>query len=562
MNNSESDSDDFFSEIRALRQKFGLSKAKAKTKIPVHTPTRDQPNTTTYSTYSNSPTPTMPIVPKQTAPVPTTTLHNPTKLPSSNSKSITPGELAALLLPRNAKRHKANRRTSTGTTVPPVRTPESGIVNAQSPLFRTSSHIASPALSSPASPLWSPIRRPFELQGSPTPTTIAVAAAGSLAVAGEEPADMVFDLASLDASESVIGPLGDLEETMMTERNLDQARLKLGQLQAETEQQIIKNLRDRLVGYTAEVGFSAAAVACEWWSSVLLCQLRTMGHGELAFSDQAVVWRGQIIGPIKPVGEAASAVDFAGDGAGAGVGGGGQMEDVVLEFPWLKVTALRRKSIDNDEFIMVTVDEDMPVAFQISTLRLSEHIDQRVAEMSARISRTLKHRAQQHQQQEQQEHQQCDLLPDTLRETATLVESLLRLASCHSDQQFSSLDIGRTMVAPGFLKVASDLTSQFSRRLGSLALEHQPADDDPGTETLPGTCTLCYTTFEAIVLSPCDHRLCETCFLKLRQDLPQLSQPTEDPLSDSVVCICPWDRILITEWTTLLKMDFEISRHL
>ncbi|KAI7835119.1 hypothetical protein BX661DRAFT_176113 [Kickxella alabastrina] len=550
MNNSESDSDDFFSEIRALRQKFGLSKAKAKTKIPAHTPTRDQPNATTYSTHSNSPAPTMPIVPKQAAPVPATTLHNPTKLSGSNSKNITPGELAALLLPRNTKRHKANRRTSTGITVPPVRTPESEIVNAQSPLFRTSLHIVSPALSSPASPLWSPIRRPFELQGSPTPTTTsAAAAAGSLAVAGEESADMVFDLASLDASESAIGPLGDLEETMMTERNLDQARLKLGQLQAETEQQIIKDLRDRLVGYTAEVEFPAAAVACKWWSSVLLCQLRTMGHGELAFSDQAVVWRGQIIGPIKPVGEVASVVDSAGDGAS----GGGQMEDVVLEFPWLKVTALRRKSIDNDEFIMVTVDEDMAVAFQITTLRLSENIDQRVADMSAQISRTLKHRAQK-QQQQKQEHQQCDLLPDTLRETATLVESLLRLASRHSDQQFSTLNIERTMAAPDFLKVASDLTSQFSRRLGTLALEHQLADEDSGTETLPGTCTLCYTTFEAIVLSPCDHRLCETCFLKLRQDLPQLSQPTEDPLSDSVVCICPWDRILITEWTTLLKM--------
>ncbi|KAJ1837583.1 hypothetical protein LPJ57_011383, partial [Coemansia sp. RSA 486] len=70
------------------------------------------------------------------------------------------------------------------------------------------------------------------------------------------------------------------------------------------------------------------------------------------------------------------------------------------------------------------------------------------------------------------------------------------------------------------MKSASDLATRFSQQLATMAVETNnkkrkrrvannhtnTSCDDPGTETIPGTCTLCYAAEEAVILYPCEHR--------------------------------------------------------
>ncbi|KAJ2590605.1 hypothetical protein EV177_009038, partial [Coemansia sp. RSA 1804] len=69
----------------------------------------------------------------------------------------------------------------------------------------------------------------------------------------------------------------NVEEALVTEADLEASRRKLGEEYALTQQQIIRDIRDRLMGFAYSSFMFLDAI--EWRESVsLLCQFYTLGH--------------------------------------------------------------------------------------------------------------------------------------------------------------------------------------------------------------------------------------------------------------------------------------------
>ncbi|KAJ1818494.1 hypothetical protein LPJ60_004301 [Coemansia sp. RSA 2675] len=111
------------------------------------------------------------------------------------------------------------------------------------------------------------------------------------------------------------GLLGSVEDALVTDADIDVAKRKLGEEQAITRQQIISDIRERMMKFS----ISQSAVAecggwSEWLDSVtILCQFYTLGHGKLSYGKEGICWRGETLGPIATAAQTApnNANDFA-----------------------------------------------------------------------------------------------------------------------------------------------------------------------------------------------------------------------------------------------------------
>ncbi|KAJ1816839.1 hypothetical protein LPJ75_001893 [Coemansia sp. RSA 2598] len=580
MDISDSDSDGFFSDIRTLRRKLGLSTKAAPTtsKAPAAPANAD-------TVSAPPPRPSVLRVPQASAQRTSDQVHRATAAETAGSAMdvsgrVTPQEIAALLSPRKQRSKKTRRLSDEQNTQSPrpkhtipVRTPESRIASPRTPTHsgsgvrradvdsgsRTGSSPGTPAGfsmrslwdSADLSPLRTPARRP--LGRSPLQASLAGHTAGTDTLGiGRNYAEVVEET----------GMLGSVEDALITEKDLDHAQRKLGEAEAATQQQILRELRERTRAFS-DSGTLRCTDNADWWPSVtLLCQFHTLGHGKLGYGDAGVLWKGSFVGAI------ASAVQSQ---AGGGMPEQQRWieENLLLVFPWHRVSCVRRKTFDDSEHIMMTVDEDLGVAFHIGGGCSTEDIQRRVASMNACLSDAMARRRQQQTLLGESSDSDVgsdgiDIGPGVSEQQTRLVESLLRHAVSSHSEPAHGLDISRCLRSSSFMNPALELVSQCSRQLAAMAAENinnkkrkragvrgdgaaadaSAASDDPGTETIPGTCTLCYAAEEAVILHPCEHRVCDSCFAHLKSTPPTSSQTKG--CGKQIVCVCPWDRSLIS----------------
>ncbi|KAJ1790828.1 hypothetical protein LPJ59_005095 [Coemansia sp. RSA 2399] len=591
MDTADSDSDDFFSDIRALRRQFGISNPK--TLASKVTPKRpvEQKSTTAINDIdldvkpgrkrANTPTPSSAerLSKKPSATVAERSSNSPTHTLSLGS--VSPGEIAALLSPRKQRQRAGcrllNRRRSSG--IPP-RTPESRIASPQAPLFslkptpaptptkkplsETPKRGLKESVSTSASPvsfsgfnmrsIWSketsasPLHTPSGQRLRLSPVGISKRSPHS---GGFKSLAFRLDTSEPASNESgSFGLLGSVEEALVTDSDLEASRRKLGEEYALTQQQIIREVRDRIMAFSCSS--DAGLGIPEWRDSVsMLCQFYTLGHGRLAFTKQGIVWCGYMLGPLASVSQASDMNSVLSDY--------NVTANTTLLFPWTRVTSLRRKDIDDSCFVMATVDHDLGVAFNVGEQphEPSSDIDAMVAKMNALLSDVQRDESLCRIQESASEPVNEEYTQNGIGyvKGRDVIRIALDLAKSH-DKRFADLDVSKALNANGFMADATSSALEFSlimatkavASMGSVPKQDHIVVDDPGTESLPGVCTLCYAENESVVFRQCDHRVCCSCFSHLRVMYPSSSQ---QPSSSDAVCVCPWDRTEIASWSTL-----------
>ncbi|KAJ2377008.1 hypothetical protein GGI05_006927, partial [Coemansia sp. RSA 2603] len=331
----DSDSDGMCSDIRLLRRSLGLS-ASAK-KRPVESMDRavESPVRRTQSpvrqrqilerTVESPVRPTQILERSAESPVLATQIlkrtvespirpthipeqpqpHNPSQPKPPTTQPVTPGEIAALLSPPKRTKRPRIPSTHTSSTPPGTHTGRTSLT----PQRTASSRMAS---------LWA------SLDASPLPTRRT-------------------PLRSPQAVAQAAGPLGSVEDALVTPADLDQAARKLGASRALTQQRQLEDLRRRLLQFAQPLGEPHTAV-----EATLLCQFHTMGHGHVSLAQRGVGWRGAMLGALGGDAETQTAQGL-------------QMAELV--FPWQRVTAARRKHVDGQELLLMTVDEDLGLGF-------------------------------------------------------------------------------------------------------------------------------------------------------------------------------------------------------
>ncbi|KAJ2558091.1 hypothetical protein EV175_000965 [Coemansia sp. RSA 1933] len=362
---------------------------------------------------------------------------------------------------------------------------------------------------------------------------------------------LVFRLDAAEPSSTdpgQLGLLGSVEEALVTDADLEASRRKLGEEYALTQQQIIREVRDRVMAFacSSEVGLRLA----EWRESVsILCQFYTLGHGRLAFTKQGIVWCGYMLGPISAVSQSSDSSIASNDYEAAA--------NTTLLFPWTRVTSLRRKDIDDSCFVMATVDHDLGVAFNMGDHQSHEpasDIGAMVAKMNELLSDVLRNESASQQTPElasqSVDRGHLESYHMDQRKGRDVILYALELAKSH-DKRFVDLDVPGILHSEDFMASSMSSVLEFSLILAkkaSAVMEHDPVtiDDDPETESAPGTCTLCYAENESVVFQQCDHKVCESCFSHLRA---MGSSSSSQPISSArIACICPWDRTEIESW--------------
>ncbi|KAJ2589781.1 hypothetical protein H4R99_007346, partial [Coemansia sp. RSA 1722] len=421
MDISDSESDDFFSGIRSLRRKLGLSaKPAANTTAPANTtrlatPTRAKP----ASSAPPKPSPRYSQHSKQHI------SQQAHKITAEHVKEVTnrvtPQEIAALLSPRKHRSRKTRRLSAEQNTqispkhTIPARSPESRIASPRTPVDSSleMKRASMDSSSSLGSPLGLPIDRPSEFSvrslwdgtdpsplRTPARRRLVKSPLQELSARLPSNANRLSIGRGYAETAEVTGLLGSVEDALITDKDLDHAQRKLGEAAALTQQQIIRELRERIRAFSDTELLNSAAIS-DWWPSVtLLCQFHTLGHGELGYSENGVLWRGSFVGAI------ASAVQNQ-------TGGLPEEqcrieENLLLVFPWHRVSSLRKKSFDDMDHVMMTVDEDMGVAFQIGGGYSIEDIEKRVASMKVCLSGNMALRRQQLEQERLSEDSDSD----------------------------------------------------------------------------------------------------------------------------------------------------------
>ncbi|KAJ2630542.1 hypothetical protein H4R22_002599 [Coemansia sp. RSA 1290] len=380
MNLSDSDSDDFFGDIRTLRRKFGLSKSPAanqkrpKEKRPAQTPS--------------------------TRPSKKQSLNDPDPVPSLGVVSA--GEIAALLSPRGTRQPRRKmglsasgvERKYDGSPGIPVRTPESRIADPhllteKSPATPTAAPRASSSRrarriressktpeavkfslqslwdKADASPLVTPIRRNLPTSLKPSP---------GLQIRDATPRNSAFSISNLADSTDQGGLLGKVEDELLTKEDIEAAQRKLSQEQTLTQQQVIRDIRERITGFTStHMGSCIEQLEC---SVTLLCQFYTFGYGELSYDERGIRWRGDFMGPIANVAQSLDSAAQAVDSRLAA--------NTRLVFPWLRISSVRLKSIDDKDYIMTTIDSDLGIAFEVSNKEGAAQIVERINQQHSR----------------------------------------------------------------------------------------------------------------------------------------------------------------------------------
>ncbi|KAJ2798864.1 hypothetical protein H4R20_004661 [Coemansia guatemalensis] len=369
-----------------------------------------------------------------------------------------------------------------------------------------------------------------------------------------------------DAASAHNGLLGEVEDAIVTEEDMELAKRKLGQEQTFTQQQIIREIRERIVGFVGTL--DGEHLGEPWQNSVtLLGQFHTFGHGKLSYTRKGLVWKGDLLGPIATMAESMGYSDSKVDI---------HMESnpTTLVFPWTRISSVRKKSIDENSLIMATVDEDLGIAFQMESQdEDANKIDALVDSMNDYLQKDLADRRAQPQNSLPSSNPSSDILgvvspsPKTILAHLTNVSDLIRMllsTAKKRSERFDDLDVSQALEAKGFAERAGTLISEFSQQLAEEAraalirgakdnenLYKSGSNMDAGLEDggPPKTCTLCYADDESVELAPCCHRLCRSCFVRLEDMYISSSQQSKD--DPSVTCICPWDRCYISSWKSL-----------
>ncbi|KAJ2305427.1 hypothetical protein IWW55_001936 [Coemansia sp. RSA 2706] len=563
MTQSDSDSDDFFSDIKAFRRKLGLSKSP-----PAPTP---DANTGAPGTPSGK----RPATPVRSAARPRKrrSIESMPEQPQPRPKSATPaavgavsaGEIAALLSPRTGRQRQRKRPASDANASSiPARTPESRITSPHGRLFSTDASPVTTPTAGPHAGSLGQSERSRRNSGSPDSALFSMRSLWDRAASSplitpvrgtrlaapllESPRTtsksanrnsiLAADRLRAQSPQACGGLLGRVEEALVTDADLDAAKRKLGQEQALTQQQIMREIRERIVGFAAAQHDDSVVEQCAH-PATLLCQFYTFGHGALAYTRRGIVWQGELLGPIANVAQSIGAQATPFDGQ--------PDAHTTLVFPWRRVSSLRVKCIDGGEFLMATVDADLGIAFRLSDA-------DSVAGLADRMNAQLQEALADHQPQSggQEGSSEPGAAVDRARE---LIRGLLGLAADQSGV-ISAPEIERALGNPGFVEEAASSIAALGRQLAedaqaalrlpaAAAAQARPED----SAALPSLCTLCYARDEAIELAPCSHRMCSECLAHLQRDYPSSSQAqANDP---SVSCTCPWDRCPISTWTEI-----------
>ncbi|KAJ2082223.1 hypothetical protein H4R24_001744 [Coemansia sp. RSA 988] len=361
------------------------------------------------------------------------------------------------------------------------------------------------------------------------------------------------------------GLLGEVEDAIVTDEDMEQARRKLGQEQTFTQQQIIREIRERVIGFVGTLDDEHLVEA--WRNSVtLLGQFHTCGHGKLSYNKIGLVWKGDMLGPIATMAECMGYSD-------GGIDIHTTSCATTLVFPWTRISNVRRKSIDENNLLMATVDEDLGIAFQMDSHEEdASKIDALVDNMNEYLKRDLTDRRTLSQNTRATSNTSnnvsgtVSLSTNQLGHSAGVIDLIrtLLLTAKENDKRFDDINVSGALEAKGFIQKADALISEFSQQLAEEArialtqsakdVNKSYANDNDMDASLeregpPKTCTLCYTDDESVVLAPCCHRLCRSCFVRLEDMYISSSQQNKD--DPSVTCICPWDRCYISSWTSL-----------
>ncbi|KAJ2803737.1 hypothetical protein H4S07_004395, partial [Coemansia furcata] len=288
----------------------------------------------------------------------------------------------------------------------------------------------------------------------------------------------------------------------------------------------------------------------------------TLGHGKLTYGKEGICWRGEALGPIATITQ--TAAPTFGNDLGISVPSPPAPITALL-FPWERISGLRQKSIDDEDYVMLTADEDLGVAFSIGGLASSTSaIGALVSDMTAALSQSrLKTSTMQlvpatDSLQLVSENGNDPYLPtdeDELDDQAILC-SLLRKAA-KRELRLVGRELTGAFADEAFGSAAADILRNLTSQLASEALaalnrlNGGEIVEDAGTETLPNACTLCYTDCNSVVLLPCEHKLCNGCFTNL-QGL-HISSSQEDKSRPISLCVCPWDRSYVTDWSKITK---------
>ncbi|KAJ2339769.1 hypothetical protein GGH91_004381, partial [Coemansia sp. RSA 2671] len=361
------------------------------------------------------------------------------------------------------------------------------------------------------------------------------------------------------------GLLGSVEDALVTDADIDVAKRKLGEEQAITRQQIISDIRERMMKFS----ISQSAVAecggwSEWLDSVtILCQFYTLGHGKLSYGKEGICWRGETLGPIATA--AQTAVTTLGSDLDTRVHSPTTPTTLLL-FPWARISGLRQKSIDDEEYVMLTADEDLGVAFRVDGLVSSSGaIRTLVSEMAEALSQSSPRAFAGLQQVSAasnplfapESSEFADFIAgEDILDDETIVDSLLQRAA-KRELRLVGRDLSGAFADQAFVGKAADMLCDLSSQLASEALAALSrlagcdTVEDAGTETLPDACTVCYTDCNSVLLLPCEHKLCDGCFNNLQGLHISLSQ--EGNSGPKSLCVCPWDRSYITGWSKITK---------
>ncbi|KAJ2448650.1 hypothetical protein EV183_005320 [Coemansia sp. RSA 2336] len=443
MNLSDSDSDDFFGDIRTLRRKFGLSKSPAvgQTRLaekPAQTPSRPAKHS----------------------------LDDPDPVPSLGVVSA--GEIAALLSPRGTRQPRKKKtgsasgmeRRQEGSPGIPVRTPESRIAD---PHLLTQKTPVTPT----AAPRASGSRRANRRQSRETPegkfslqglwdkadaSPLATPIRRNLRTSLLSPRVQIRDAAThstFSISNNLSDPigreglLGKVEEELLTKEDIEAAQRKLSQEQTLTQQQVIRDIRERIIGF-ASTGNTTSVEQLDC-SVTLLCQFYTFGHGELSYDEQGIRWHGDFIGPIANV---AQSLDAAAPGTDSRL-----VADTTLVFPWLRVSSVRLKSIDDKDYVMTTIDSDLGIAFQVGGRESAARIVETVNQQHSRVLA-------EHQSQKPKRAAACEDGQDTQQ----LVSMLLSYAKA-LDPGLEGLDIQQATARAEFMQQALPSVAALAKQL-------------------------------------------------------------------------------------------------
>ncbi|KAJ2070018.1 hypothetical protein GGH13_004316 [Coemansia sp. S155-1] len=622
---SDSDSDDFFSDLRAMRQKFGLGDGPAPP--PLNAPSHPTSKATAARPSTAKTGFKRPVVPAQSP----ARAHKRRSLGAHEHETksvgvvpttgVSPAEIAALLSPRRQKQRTVGRSNSSGNLAEkqavstsssfhiPSRTPESraATLRPNPPPFTPTRSLSMASFASVTTPVTQRLDSRRKSRGkesplpnsrfaihdtnsqSPSPDSAAFASRGLwgtatvsspshtpvrrqhlvLSPVGSSRRPFVPVARGLPIANgsppvnSGSGLLGSVEDALVTDADIDVAKRKLGEEQAVTRQQIISDIRERMMKFS--ISPSMAVAEYDGWHSwidsvTILCQFYTLGHGKLAYGKEGVCWRGEALGPIATIAQTTA----LGNELGIRVHSPAVPMTALL-FPWARISGLRQKSIDDEEYVMLTADEDLGVAFRVGGLVSStSEIGKLVSGMTAALSQSSLRTPNVRQVpvtsglQVVSEHgNDADPSADEdVLDDQSIICGLLRRAA-KTELRLVGQELSQALADQAFVDAASDIISNLTSQLATEALaalsrlNSEEIVEDAGTETLPNACTVCYTDCNSVMLLPCEHKLCNGCFEHL-QGL-HISSSQDDKSRPRSLCVCPWDRSYVTDWSKIAK---------